>query len=82
MRAIVGACEPAGADDVVRRDGEGRRSGLGEAIGEAEEEIAEIGSGLWATLARMADFLGDLTGVGPLVDRLGERFRDWLAGPG
>ena len=59
-----------------------RRTAIDDAIEDAVEETAEIGSGLWAAIGRMADFVGDLTGVGPLWERFTDRFRDWLAGTG
>lgn len=58
------------------------RGGLGAAIEEAVEETGEAGSRLWSGLGRVADFFGDLTGVGPFCEALVDRVRDWWAGDG
>lgn len=41
-------------------------------LDEAVEEVAELRAGLWECLARIATVVGDLTGIGPLLDRLGQ----------
>lgn len=51
-------------------------------LDEAIEETEEAGSRLWTGLGRIVDFVGDLTGVGPFLETIGERFQDWFAGTG
>ena len=58
------------------------RDGSRTSIDTAMEDTVETGSRLWAGLARIADFFGDLTGVGPFCEALVERVREWWAGDG
>lgn len=46
------------------------------------EDAQETGSRLWVGLGRIVDFVGDLTGVGPFLETVGERFQTWLGGQG
>lgn len=52
-----------------RRPGESEGA-LEEVIEEAVEEARELKAGLWQSLAQVAAFVGDLTGIGPLWDRI------------
>jgi DnaJ like chaperone protein len=47
-----------------------RPEGPEERLDEALEEVREIRAGLWQNLAQVAGFVGDLTGLSPLWDRI------------
>lgn len=47
---------------------------------EVLEEAGEIRAGLWQSLARALDVLGDLTGIGPLIERVAGWVADCRAG--
>lgn len=49
-------------------------SGLDDLI----DDAAEMRAGLWQTLGRMAGFFGDLTGIGPVLDKLGAKFQSLM----
>lgn len=65
-------------DDVRDERRRGRDEALEEVLEEAVEEAREIRAGLWQGLGQAIGVVGDLTGVGPLWDRVaawvGERF--------
>jgi DnaJ like chaperone protein len=61
---------------------QGKSRGIETAIETAVEETEEAGSRLWSGLGRIADFFGDLTGVGPFCEALCDRVREWWAGDG
>jgi len=44
-------------------------------VGELVEEAAEFRAGLWQSLGKMAGFFGDLTGIGPVIDKVGEKLQ-------
>jgi DnaJ like chaperone protein len=44
-------------------------------IDELVEDAAELRAGLWQSLGRMAGFFGDLTGIGPVFDKIGEKLQ-------
>ncbi|MER2605850.1 MAG: TerB family tellurite resistance protein [Siculibacillus sp.] len=67
---------------MVRSREEARGHDLGDVAEEVVEEAAELRAGLWQSLGRALDFVGDLTGIGPLLDSLSTRVQDWLAGSG
>lgn len=56
------------------------RHGLGDAIEETMEKTEAAGSRLWGAIGRLADFFGDLTGVGPFCETILDRIREWWAG--
>jgi len=58
------------------------RGEIAEVIDDAVETANAAGSRLWSTIGRIADFVGDLTGVGPFLETVSRRFSDWLAGSG
>jgi DnaJ like chaperone protein len=47
-----------------------RSDALEERLDEALEEVRELRAGLWQNLAQVAGFVGDLTGLSPLWDRI------------
>ena len=49
---------------------EGVEERLDEALDEAIDEVRELRAGLWQNLAQVAGFVGDLTGLAPLWDRI------------
>lgn len=52
-----------------------RTTDLAETLEDVVEEAAEIRAGLWQTLKGAARFFGDMTGVAPLYDALGEKLQ-------
>ena len=52
----------------ARPDGVEER--IDEALDEAIDEVRELRAGLWQNLAQVAGFVGDLTGLSPLWDRI------------
>ena len=67
---------------VQRSSGRGRDEGIGEILEEVGEEAAEIRAGLWQRLRQACDFIGDMTGIGPLFDALSAKVQGWFAGSG
>ncbi len=51
------------------------RGGIAETLDDVVEDAAELRAGLWQTLGRMAGFVGDLTGIGPLFEALGGKLQ-------
>lgn len=46
-----------------------------EGLDDLVEDAAELRAGLWQTLGRMAGFVGDLTGIAPVIDKIGEKLQ-------